>query len=73
MRKIILTIAALCVALTALAQVEREVEVTKQYVPKLPPARKMDMTPDRVDTVSIRPEIDYTIAPKSFASALTSE
>lgn len=73
MRKIVLTIAAMLVALTALAQVEREVEVTKQYVPKLPPARKMDMTPDRVDTVSIRPEIDYTIAPKSFASALASE
>ena len=73
MRRLLLTIAAMLVTFTALAQLEREVEVTKQYVPKLPPARKMDMTPDRVDTVSIRPEIDYTIAPKSFASALASE
>ena len=73
MRRLILTISALLVALSAAAQVEREIEVTKQYVPKLPPARKMDFQPDMVDTVSIRPEIDYTIAPKSFDSALTSE
>ena len=38
MRRYILTIAALLVAVAASAQVTREVEVTKQYVPKLPPA-----------------------------------
>ena len=73
MRRLILTISALLVTLSVAAQVEREVEVTKQYVPKLPPARKMDFQPDMVDTVSIRPEIDYTIVPKSFASALSTE
>lgn len=73
MRRFILTISTLLFALTATAQVEREVEVTKQYVPKLPAAKKMDFQPDMVDTVAIRPEIDYTIVPKSFASALSSE
>lgn len=71
MRRYILTIAALLVAVAASAQVTREVEVTKQYVPKLPPAHKLDMVTDKQDTVTIRPEIDYTIAPKSFASALS--
>lgn len=73
MRRFILTISTLLFALTATAQVEREVEVTKQYVPKLPVAKKMDFQPDMVDTVAIRPEIDYTIVPKSFASALSTE
>jgi len=73
MRRFILTISTLLLALTATAQVEREVEVTKQYVPKLPAAKKMDFQPDMVDTVAIRPEIDYTIVPKSFASALSTE
>ena len=71
MKRVLLIILALPMFISAFAQLEREVEVTKQYVPKLPPARKMDMVPDMVDTVSIRPEIDYTIAPKSFDSALT--
>ena len=71
MKRIVFIIAALLCTASALAQVTREVEVTKQYVPKLPPARKLDMVPDKQDTVNIRPEIDYTIAPKSFASVLT--
>ena len=73
MKRVLFIIFALPIFITASAQLEREVEVTKQYVPKLPPARKMDMIPDMVDTVAIRPEIDYTISPKSFDSALTSE
>lgn len=71
MRRYILTIAALVVSFIAFAQVNREVEVTKQYVPKLQAAQKLDMVTDKQDTVTIRPEIDYTITPKSFASALT--
>ena len=71
MKRFILTISAVVVALTAAAQVTREVEVTKEYMPKLPPARKLDMVADKQDTVSIRPEIDYTITPNSFTSALS--
>ena len=59
------------VALVATAQVTREVEVVKEYIPKLPPARKLDMATDKQDTVNIRPEIDYTITPNSFTSALS--
>lgn len=59
------------VAFVATAQVTREVEVVKEYIPKLPPARKLDMATDKQDTVNIRPEIDYTITPNSFTSALS--
>lgn len=71
MKRFLSIIALLSICVSASAQVTREVEVTKQYVPKLPPARKLDIATDKQDTVNIRPEIDYTIAPKSFASALT--
>jgi hypothetical protein len=30
----------------------------------------MDIAPNMVDTITLRPEIDYTITPRSFASAL---
>lgn len=71
MKRFILTISAVVFALTAAAQVTREVEVVKEYIPKLPPARKLDMATDKQDTVNIRPEIDYTITPNSFTSALS--
>ena len=71
MKRFILTISALFVTLAAVAQGTREVEVVKEYIPKLPPARKLDMVTDKQDTVNIRPEIDYTITPNSFTSALT--
>ena len=58
-------------ALAASAQVERHVEVTKNYVPEVSTsATKLSITPDMVDTVRLRPEIDYTITPKSFVSTL---
>ena len=38
--------------LSAVGQVTREVEVTKQYAPKLPPAQKLDIPTNRVDTVA---------------------
>lgn len=73
MKRIPLIIAALLLSVQLFGQVVRQVEVTKQYAPKLPPARKLDIATNRVDTVSIRPEIDYTIQPKSFASVLTTD
>ncbi len=73
MKRTILIISALFCFVSASAQVLREVEVTKQYAPKLPPARKLEITTNKLDTVAIRPEIDYTVSPKSFKSALTAE
>lgn len=73
MKRILATISTLLFCLTAAAQVDKQVEVTKQYIPKLPQARKLAIEPSGVDTVSIRPEIDYTIQPKAISSALGSE
>lgn len=48
------------------AQVQKQVEVTKTYVPSVERAVKIPAEPDMVDTVKLRPEIDYTIVPLSL-------
>ena len=71
MKRYITILIALCaVSLSASAQVAKQVEVTKEYAPEIGAARKMEITPNMVDTITLRPEIDYTITPRSFASAL---
>ena len=61
----------LCVvSFSASAQVEKQVEVTKNYAPEIGAARKMDIVPNMVDTITLRPEIDYSVTPRSFASTL---
>ncbi len=59
------TAAALAVlipcALTA--QVEKRVEVTKAYEPRVTAAEKLPVAPDMTDTTQLRPEIDYTVTP----------
>ncbi|WP_295935338.1 TonB-dependent receptor [uncultured Alistipes sp.] len=70
--KRILFIAALFAALpwSADAQVEKQVEVTKAYVPSVENASKLAIVPDMTDTVRMRPEIDYTITPLSMRTTL---
>lgn len=51
------------------AQVEKQVEVTKAYVPSLESASKLAIEPDMTDTTRMRPEIDYTITPLSIATS----
>ena len=71
MKRYITILIALCVvSLSASAQVTKQVEVTKDYAPEIGEARKMEITPNMVDTITLRPEIDYTITPRSFASTL---
>lgn len=72
MKKIFL-IAALAAVLpwSAGAQVEKQVEVTKAYVPSLESATKLAMVPDMTDTTRMRPEIDYAITPLSMNTSLT--
>lgn len=55
----------------AAAQVEKQVEVTKAYVPKVESALKLAIEPDMTDTTHMRPEIDYTITPLSLRTTLT--
>ncbi len=52
------------------AQVEKQVEVTKSYVPQLEQAEKLAIEPDMTDTMQLRPEIDYTITPLSLQTTL---
>ena len=61
-----IALALLLLPLWASAQVEKRVEVTKDYTPRLAAAAKLAVTPDLTDTVKIRPDIDYTVAPRSF-------
>lgn len=56
--------------LMAEAQVEKQVEVTKDYVPMLERAEKLSIAPDMTDTMQLRPEIDYTITPLSLQTTL---
>ncbi len=71
MKRYVITLIAICVAtLSASAQVTKKVEITKTYAPEIAKARKMDVAPNMVDTITLRPEIDYTITPQSFASTL---
>lgn len=69
-RLFILYIGILFGAFTVNAQVEKEVEVSKNYVPSLSTHQKRDYMPDVQDTVKMHPEIDYKIYPQSFTSEL---
>lgn len=71
MKKIAITAVLLLAALPwhAAAQVEKQVEVTKAYVPRVEPASKLAVAPDMTDTVKMRPEIDYSITPLSLQRA----
>lgn len=51
-------------------QVEKQVEVTKAFVPKLDKASKLTIHPDMSDTVKMRPEIDYSITPLTLKTKL---
>ena len=42
-------------------ELEKQVEVTKDYIPDVNRAVKLSVAPRMVDTVSLRPEIDYSI------------
>ena len=68
-----LMIALLAAALPRMAagQVEKQVEVTKAYVPKVESAAKLAVEPDMTDTARLRPEIDYTITPLSLRTTLS--
>lgn len=47
---------------------ERQIEVTRQYVPEVEGARKIDFAPRMQDTVTLRPEIKYSITPTPWKS-----
>jgi len=69
-RVISISILASLVCANVYAQVAKQVEVTKNYAPSVSQAAKLAIVPNMVDTVMLRPEIDYAITPRSFSSTL---
>lgn len=69
-RVISISLFALLVYAGVSAQVAKQVEVTKNYAPSVSQATKLSIAPNMADTVTLRPEIDYTITPRSFSSTL---
>ena len=57
----------------ASAQVAKQVEVSKDYTPTLNSAQKLSIAPDMTDTVKMRPDIDYTITPRSYETSLLTQ
>lgn len=69
-RVISISLFALLACAGVSAQVAKQVEVTKNYAPSVSQATKLAIVPNMADTVTLRPEIDYTITPRSFSSTL---
>lgn len=57
----------------AQAQVDKQVNVEKNYTPSVATAQKLAIVPDMTDTVMMRPEVDYTFTPRSYETSLMTE
>ena len=68
---IVLGLAVMALPVVAEAQVAKQVEVTKAYVPVVAEAVKLPIEPNMVDTVKMRPEIDYSISPKVYSTSMS--
>jgi len=70
MRNIYVILVVVFFSVTAVAQeaseLSRQVEVTKDYVPDVDVATKLSLSPNMVDTVSLRPRINYAIRPVAW-------
>ena len=42
----------------------REMEVTREYEPSVNAASKLGVKPNMVDTVALRPEVDFSVTPR---------
>lgn len=73
MKKILYIALLLCLPTLAMAQVSKQVEVTKDYQPTVNTAQKLSVVPDMTDTVTMRPDIDYTVTPRSYETALMTQ
>ncbi len=69
-RYLLLTVLCAIAPLGVDAQVEKQVEVTKEYIPSVEQAAKLPVTPDLTDTTQMRPEIGYSVTPVSLNTPL---
>ena len=63
----------LCLPALSQAQVAKQVEVSKDYKPTVSAAQKLSVIPDMTDTVMMHPDIDYSITPRSYETALMTQ
>ncbi len=53
--------------------IDQQIEVTRQYVPEVEGARKLDFRPRMNDTVTLKPDIDYAIHPTPWKTVFGTE
>lgn len=69
MKRIVSIFALLLTATAVEAQnIDKEVVVTKEYTPTLDTPEKLAIAPRMEDTVTLRPEVEYSIAPVQWAT-----
>lgn len=73
MKKFLYSCLMLCLPTIVSAQVAKQVEVSKDYTPTVKTAQKLAIVPDMTDTVKMRPDIDYSIMPRSYETSLMVE
>ena len=73
MKRFLYTVMLLCLPALSQAQVAKQVEVSKDYKPTVSAAQKLSIIPDMTDTVMMRPDIDYSITPRSYETALMTQ
>ncbi|MFR9526518.1 MAG: hypothetical protein SNI45_00400 [Rikenellaceae bacterium] len=74
MKKFLIILAAITLYTTSLqAQVNKEVEVTKAYIPTVSRAEKPTLKAPIIDTAYINPDVDYSITPLSITTPLQTE
>ena len=64
----IFTLLLLTATVAEAQDIEKEVVVTKEYTPTLETPDKLAITPRMEDTVTLRPEVRYSIMPTSWAT-----
>jgi hypothetical protein len=66
--RIILLLITLIMSIPCFAQegIDKEIIVVKPYVPTLSDAQKINILPEIIDTVSVKPHFNYVIQPKKF-------
>ena len=73
MKRTLVYLAILLFPVALHAQVAKQVEVEKEYIPTVSTAQKLSIIPDMTDTVMMRPEIDYSFMPRSYETSLMTE
>ncbi len=65
----IVTLLLLAATVAEAQNIDKEVVVTKEYTPTLETPEKLSVEPRMDDTVALRPEVSYSIAPVQWATS----